>query len=121
MALSDIALCSRALIRLGAQPVTSFDDGTAESEIAGALYPVVRDAMLSAYNWSFAVGQANLNQLEAPPLADYQYAFQLPSDFLRAMSAGAGGTRAGVELPHYAQCAAHQCGGGDAHLYFQAG
>lgn len=96
MALSDIALCSRALIRLGAQPITSFDDGTAESEIAGALYSVVRDALLSAYGWSFAVGQAGLSQLESAPLADYQYAYQLPSDFLRAMSAGAGGRGRGL-------------------------
>ncbi|MDB5491202.1 MAG: hypothetical protein JWO78_1051, partial [Micavibrio sp.] len=94
--LSDIALCSRALIRLGAQPITSFNDGTAESEIAGALFGVVRDAMLSAYSWSFALGQASLSQLESPPLADYQYAFQLPSDFLRAMSAGAGGRGRGL-------------------------
>ncbi len=40
MALTDIGLCSRALIKIGAVPITSFDDGTAESEIAGA--PSVR-------------------------------------------------------------------------------
>lgn len=90
MALSDIALCSRALIRLGAAPITSFDDGTAESEIAGALFGTVRDALLSAYSWSFATGQVVLDQLESPPIADYESAFQLPSDFLRALSAGAG-------------------------------
>ena len=96
MALSDIALCSRALIRLGAQPITSFDDGTAESEIADALYGPVRDALISAYSWSFAMGQAHLAQLDDAPLADYQYAFQLPSDFLRAMSAGIGGRGRGL-------------------------
>lgn len=96
MALSDIALCSRALIRLGAAPIASFDDGTAESEIAGALFGPVRDALLSAYGWSFATGQAALNPLEAPPVADYQNAFQLPADFLRAMSAGAGGRGRGL-------------------------
>lgn len=96
MALSDIALCSRALIRLGAAPVASFDDGTAESEIAGALFGPVRDALLSAYGWSFATGQAALNSLETPPVADYQNAFQLPADFLRALSAGAGGRGRGL-------------------------
>lgn len=96
MALSDIALCSRALIRLGAAPIASFDDGTAESEIAGALFGPVRDALLSAYGWSFSTGQAALNPLETPPVADYQNAFQLPADFLRAMSAGAGGRGRGL-------------------------
>lgn len=90
MALNDVALCARALIRIGAAPITSFDDGTAESEIAGALFAPVRDALLSAYGWSFATGQAELSQLSSAPLADYDYAYGLPNDFLRALSAGAG-------------------------------
>ncbi len=98
MALSDIALCSRALIRIGAAPIASFNDGTAESEIAGALFAPVRDALLSAYSWSFATGQVELTQLEDPPLADYANAFQLPNDFLRAMSAGSGGRGRGLNF-----------------------
>lgn len=96
MALNDVALCSRALIRLGAAPITSFADGTAESEIAGAMFGPTRDALLSAYGWSFACGQASLTQLLDSPLADYQNAFQLPNDFLRALSAGQGGRGRGL-------------------------
>lgn len=96
MALSDVAMCSRALIRLGAAPIESFADGTAESEIAAALFAPVRDSLLSAYGWSFATGQVSLSELETPPVADYQNAFQLPSDFLRALSAGAGGRGRGL-------------------------
>ena len=96
MALSDVGLCSRALIRLGAAPITSFDDGTAEAEIAGALFATTRDALLSAYGWSFALGQASLDRLEVAPVADYQYAFQLPADYLRALSAGGGGRGRGL-------------------------
>lgn len=90
MALNDVALCSRALIRIGAAPITSFTDGTAESEIAGALYGPVRDALLSAYPWSFASGQVALNKLMTDPVADYSCAFGLPTDYLRALSAGTG-------------------------------
>lgn len=90
MALNDVALCSRALIRIGAAPITSFDDGTAESEIAGALFGPVRDALLSAYAWGFATGQVALSQLGTDPVADYDFAFGLPTDFLRALSAGSG-------------------------------
>lgn len=96
MALSDIALCSRALIRIGAAPITSFDDGTAQSEIAGALYAPIRDALISSYAWSFATGQLALNQLADPPVADFSNAYQLPSDFLRALSAGTGGKGRGL-------------------------
>jgi len=96
MALSDIGLCARALIKIGAAPITSFSDGTAESEIAGALFPQIRDALLSAYAWSFATGQIVLDELQAPPIADYTYAFQLPNDFLRALSAGSGSRGRGL-------------------------
>lgn len=96
MALSDVALASRALIRLGAAPISSFEDGTAESEIAGALYAPIRDALLSAYPWSFATGQVALDKLETPPEADYENAFQLPNDYLRVISAGAGGRGRGL-------------------------
>lgn len=98
MALNDVALCSRALIRIGAAPITSFGDGTAESEIAGALFGPVRDALLSSYAWSFALGQVSLNELETPPVADYSNAFQLPTDFLRALSAGNGNRGRGLNF-----------------------
>lgn len=96
MALNDVGLCSRALIRIGAAPITSFNDGTAESDIAGALYAPVRDALLSSYAWSFAHAQISLTKLSQSPLADYQNAFALPNNYLRALSAGQGGRGRGV-------------------------
>ena len=88
MALSSIALCSRALLKLGGTTITSFDEGTAEAEIAANMYPSVRDALLSAHPWSFATAQQRLGVLTAQPVADYAKAFQLPANFLRALSAG---------------------------------
>jgi hypothetical protein len=88
MALSALALCSRALLKIGAQPIASLEEGTAEAEVAANLYPSVRDAALSAHPWSFATGQASLPRLAAQPHADYAHAFQLPAGFLRALSAG---------------------------------
>ncbi len=90
MALSSIALCSRALIRIGAASITSFDEGTAESEVAVNLYPSIRDALLSSHPWNFASAQITLARLVIEPVADYGYAYQLPADFLRALSAGSG-------------------------------
>jgi hypothetical protein len=98
MALSDVGLCSRALLRIGVHPIASFSDGTAESEIAGLLYGPCRDALLSAYSWSFATGQAALTLLSSSPVADYPYAYQLPLDFLRAVSLGSGGRGRGLNF-----------------------
>ncbi|HSV27967.1 MAG TPA: hypothetical protein VLL76_00370, partial [Candidatus Omnitrophota bacterium] len=96
MALSAIALCSRALLKIGAATIASFDDGTAESEVAANLYPAVRDALLSSHPWNFATGQVTLPRLAAQPVADYAHAFQLPADFLRALSAGVSGRGFGL-------------------------
>lgn len=90
MALSSIALCARALLKIGCRSITSFDEGTAEAEISGNMYEPIRDALLSSNPWTFATAQRTLTRLEAQPIADYDYAYQLPGDFLRALSAGAG-------------------------------
>ena len=96
MSLSMIAICSRALIKIGAEPISSLQEGTAESLIAASLYPTARDGLLSSYPWSFATAQRGLKRLAAQPLADFAFAYQLPPDFLRALSAGAGGSGRGL-------------------------
>ena len=90
MALSALALCSRALLKVGAQPIASLEEGTAEAEVAANLYPGARDALLSCHPWSFAAGQMCLNRLAAVPVADFAHAFQLPPNLLRVISAGSG-------------------------------
>lgn len=96
MALTAIALCSRALLKIGATGIASFDEGTAEAEVAANLYPSTRDALLSGHAWNFAVAQSRLGRLAAAPVADFAHAFQLPADFLRALSAGGEGSGRGL-------------------------
>jgi hypothetical protein len=96
MALTALELCSRALLRIGAQPIASLDEGTAEAEVAAGLYAGARDAMLSSHPWSFATGQESLPRLDAMPVADFAHAFQLPPGFLRALSAGIPGQGRGL-------------------------
>ena len=97
MALSSIALFSRALLKLGAASIASFDEGTAEAEVAANLFGHIRDAMLSAHPWNFATAQTRLARLSDEPVADFIYAYQLPADFLRALSVGSGGRGRGAE------------------------
>ena len=51
---------------------------------------------MSAHSWSFATAQVRLPQLDTPPVADFSRAYQLPVDFLRALSAGAGARGRGL-------------------------
>jgi hypothetical protein len=88
MPVSAVALCSRALIKLGASPIASLDEGTAEARVAAAVYPGVRDALLGAHPWTFATAQTPLARLSGVPAADYAHAHQLPAGHLRTLSAG---------------------------------
>lgn len=96
MALSSIELCSNALVKLGADDISSFDDGSTEARVASRLYPLARDALLSIHPWSFATRQALLARLTAAPITTFAYAYQLPNDFLKAISAGGGGRGSGL-------------------------
>lgn len=89
MGSTAVQLCSRACLKVGAASITSFEDGTAEAELASALYPSVRDGLLSSYRWRFTFGQAQLSKLVSTPKADYAFQYSLPSDFLLAISLGA--------------------------------
>lgn len=88
MSLSNIELCSAALVKLGAESISSFNDGTAEADIAKTLYDIVRDGLLGTHPWSFATAHAELVQLPTAPLTDFEYAFELPTDFIKGLSAG---------------------------------
>lgn len=90
MALSPLALCSAALVKIGAQPLASLDDGSAEATVASRLYPLIRDNLLASHPWTFALKQIRPDRWDTDPEADYRFAFALPSDFLSVVSVGAG-------------------------------
>jgi hypothetical protein len=88
MPFSSIDLCSRALIKIGAKSISSFSENSAEASIAEQLYTPTTEGLLSSYPWRFATAQKELSRLKQVPNGDYKYAYALPNDFLRAISAG---------------------------------
>jgi hypothetical protein len=56
----------------------------------------VRDSLLACYPWSFTIAQVALLRDETAVPADFAYAFHLPSDMLRTISAGVGGRGRGL-------------------------
>jgi hypothetical protein len=82
MAKTGIEICSTALVMIGAQPITSFEDGTTESNVAKNLYEdTVRD-LLTRHRWRFASGQAQISRRSESPLDGWDSAYQLPADML---------------------------------------
>lgn len=114
---SAVELCAAALLKIGAQPIDSFESGTVEATCARRFYPIVRDALLSAHPWSFTLAQADLAPGAPPPVADHAFAFALPPDHLRTISLGARG--AGRGLAYRVQGARILCDAGAVTLTYQ--
>ena len=79
---TDIDVCSRALILIGAEPITSFADGTNEALVASNMYEDIARSALVNTRWRFATNQAVLNRLTAPPTGRYDAAYPLPNGWL---------------------------------------
>lgn len=79
---TGVSICSDALILLGAKPISSFNDGTDESNTCDRLYPDIRDMTLSMYHWSFAFKKMQLARLITTPVNEWRYEYQLPGDRL---------------------------------------
>jgi hypothetical protein len=80
---SKVELANRALAKLGEDAITSFQDGSNASRAVASAYDSVRDAVLRAHPWSFALMRAAIPALSSAPIFEYGKAFQLPTDFLR--------------------------------------
>ena len=84
---SAIDICSRALILVGAEPITSFNDDTTEALIAGNMYEDIARTNLTSTRWRFATNQAVLNRLSDAPTGRFDAAYQLPEYiFLHAIT-----------------------------------
>ena len=79
---SAIDICNRGLTFIGAEPITSFDDGTTEASVAANVYEDVVQSSLCNARWRFATNQQTLNRLTDAPTARYDLAYQQPNDTL---------------------------------------
>lgn len=79
---TGVSICADALILLGAEPISSFNDGTDESNSCDRLYPDTRDSTLVMYPWSFNTKKVQLARLLTAPNSVWKYAYQLPGDRL---------------------------------------
>lgn len=89
MTISDIRICSNALVMLGAEPITSFNDG-GPGVSAGQLYPSCVQDLLSRYRWRFASGEVQLSKLLVAPRTRWRAAYQLPPGLLNVHQVTAG-------------------------------
>lgn len=96
MPLSDVELCSAALVKIGAAAITSFEDETAEADVAKRLYELTLRGLITCHPWHFTMAQDELAGLDEEPQAGFSGAFALPEDALRTISAGADSRATGL-------------------------
>ncbi len=85
---SQIAICNRALTKLGADRIIDLGDNNKQARALTAIYDSVLDSELTKYVWGFATSRTSLPALVTPPAYGYAHQYQLPADFLRVIMVG---------------------------------
>jgi hypothetical protein len=82
---TDIDIASNALLLVGDEPISSFDDSGAGATVAKAIYAETYGMVLSEHPWTFAFKEQELNKLSQTPddVTGYKNAFQLPGELIR--------------------------------------
>lgn len=86
LAISEVSICNAALVKLGQDLISSLTQDTKNARLCNNAYYRLRNKVLEDGKWKFATKTVELPSIDGdvftPPL-DWQYAFQLPVDFLK--------------------------------------
>jgi hypothetical protein len=82
---TETEVINSALIKLGANPITSRSDATKPARVADARFDSVRDAELRRHTWPFACKRDELSALASTPAFGFLYEYQLPTDCLKVL------------------------------------
>ena len=81
--MTDIDICNQALGWLGAKRITSFSDGTNESQLCSDNYVPLRDACLEERAWTFADASLILESPTPGGWDNGENLYALPDDVIR--------------------------------------
>lgn len=82
---SDVGICAEALLSLGAQPISSFDENSVAAQACSTMYASARDDLMRRHNWNGCVKRAIGSPDVNPPAWGYSQRFPLPADCLRLL------------------------------------
>lgn len=84
---SEVSICNVALIRCGTDTIMSLTEpGNKGARLCNAVYTDVRDALIRAHPWNFAVRRASLPRTGNAPAFEFANEFTLPEDCLKVQS-----------------------------------
>lgn len=83
---SVVGIVNSALIKLGADTIAALNEDSPEARAANARFEALRDEVLRAHPWNFALARAELARLVDAPAFGPAHQYQLPADCLRVMA-----------------------------------
>mgnify|MGYP003123013717 FL=1 len=84
MAESKVSISNQALVKCGANTISSFTDGSHEANTCSTMYDNARDGLLYYTFWNFAVTKQALSLTNETPVdASYTKVHTLPGDIIR--------------------------------------
>lgn len=86
--MSDVKICSNALLRLGAQTINSLDESIDRAKIASNLWPTVKRKVLRSHDWNCAKKRVVLAPQATKPGFDWSNSFLLPGDWVKNVQVG---------------------------------
>lgn len=78
-------ICNLALGRLGAGRIMALSEESQAARNCALFYEQTRDEVLRDHPWNFAAARETLVALVDSPIFGWEYAYQLPTDFIRLL------------------------------------
>lgn len=88
MSTSDVSICNGALIKLGEDTIVALTDETNRARALSVRYEPVRDAEIRRRRWRFSLKRVSLPALTDAPDSDFDFAYQVPEDYLGLVDGG---------------------------------
>lgn len=81
---SEVQICNLALSHLGSYTINALTEASQEARKCKLYYPIARDFVLRDFPWNFAEHRAYLALLSDVTPVGYDYAYQYPTNCLKA-------------------------------------
>ena len=82
---TKIQICNMSLRLIGANRITAITDSVEPARVLTDVYDMIRDEVLSAHPWGFAIKRVLLSEDATAPIFNYAHRFTLPVDCLRVI------------------------------------
>lgn len=84
--ITNTSICNSALVKLGAERITSLDDNTKRARLCKEQYPKVKEDLLMSHAWNFAITRKTLAAVTHVPTYEFGNAFAIPQDAMRILA-----------------------------------